>query len=149
MPKFHTSESCSVWILVVIEKTVAPTLKVHCSILAMTIQKQLCSIWQCLYFTTEKTNIKQSLSNGFILFYPQILLHPEWNSDVKKWLFSCFFSVHSLHFFLKNRFFSMTGKKVIKWMSNGFSIWYLMRINHCFDIFSFLIDVEAFYSFLL
>ena len=49
----------------------------------------------------------------------------------------------------KTGFFSMTGKKVIKWMSNGFSIWYLMIINHCFDRFSFLIDVEAFYSFLL
>ena len=72
-------------------------------------------------------------------------LHPEWNSDVKKWLFHVFFKTVVCNSPSKTVF----SKKVIKWMSNGFSIWYLMRINHCFDRFSFLIDVEAFYSFLL
>ena len=86
-----------------------------------------------------------------------------------------------MHFSLKNHFFSMTGKKLIKLMSNVFSlcsVWYLMKINsrtctvirdirvcsvaawylirinlwytrtyYCFVRFSFLIDVEAFYSF--
>ena len=79
--------------------------------------------------------------------------HPEWNSDVKKWLFSwVFFKTVVCISSSKPVFFSMTGKKVMKWMSNGFSlcrVWYLMRINHWFVRFSFAIDVEALYSFLL
>ena len=80
-------------------------------------------------------------------------LHREWNSDVKKLLFSWFFfKIIVWNSPLKTGF---SIWKVMKWMSNGFSLWRVASpfdiwwesIYYCIVRFSFLIDVEAFYSF--